>query len=178
MLLLLPLLHAQRLLRLHVCAEAQRRLLVSGDMCDQLAVCKDLPWIQHPGLQKFRLRLRRQIQAARQTAAVALHREGHGELQRADAALPVGGVQHRYPDRAGELRLSVPQLPAVEIDLSISLDDPRDIWTVVRHDGLSRLLLCQYQLTACLIGIQACFFQIQFHQEPFLSRQFDPDISL
>ena len=132
-------------------------------MGHQLAVGEDLPGVQHPGLQKLRLGLRRQVLAARQGPAVALDGEGYGKLQGADAALPVRRVEHRDPDGAGELRLPVPQFPAVKVDLPIRLNDAGDIGAVVRHDGLRRLLLGERQLPARLIGVQRHFFQFQFH---------------
>ena len=51
---------------------------------------EDLAGVQHPGLQKLRLRVRQQRRAVRQTASVGLHREGHGKFQGPDAPSPSG----------------------------------------------------------------------------------------
>ena len=136
---------------------------------------EDLAGVQHPGLQKLRLRVRQQRRAVRQTASVGLHREGHGKFQGPDAPLPLRRVQHRHPDGAGDLCPAVPHLPAVQEHLARGLDDPRNVRTVVRHDGLRCLLLSQCQLSRRLIGVEAGLFQFQFHGSPFLSGRWSSD---
>ena len=158
-LLLLPLFNLQAVVPLHICAEAQGTPLKTGDPGNQLAVGKDLPGIQHPGFQKLDFRIGQQVHAPCQASAVALGGKGHGKFQYPDAALPLWGVQHRHPYRAGDLRLAVPQLPAVQKDLALCFDDPGNIRAVVRYNGLRGFLLGQRQLTACLIGVQTGCFQ-------------------
>ena len=158
----LPLLNAQLRPCLHIRGKAQGPALVSGEAGHQLAVGEHLPGIQHPGLQKLRLRLRQQGRAVRQAAAVGLCSEGHGKFQGADAPLPLRGVQHCHPHGAGDRPPAVPEFPAVKEHLARGLDDPRD--------GLRRLLLGQRHLSARLIGVEAGLFQFQFHGSPFLSR--------
>ena len=156
--------HPQLPLICHIRAEADGCFLISRDAGHQFAVGKDFPGIQHPGLQKFRLRISCQAGTAGQTAAVAFGGKWDGEFQRPDAALRLRRIQHCDTDCAGDLRLSVPQLPAVYVDLSVGCDDTGDVRAVVRHDGLRRLLLGQGQFSPCLICVQARFFQFQIHE--------------
>ena len=117
-------------------------------MGHQLAVGENLPGIQHPGLQKLGFGLRRQMLAIRQSPAIALRGKGDGEFQSANTALPVRGVENRDPDRAGEFRLPLPQLPAVEVNLPVRLDDPGNVGAVIRYDRLRGFLLGQSQLSS------------------------------
>ena len=168
---LLPLLDAQaRVLRFYIGADLRLRPAVAGQARHQLAVGKDLAGIQRPRLQKLRLRLRQQRHTLRHGLRVRLGGKRHGKFQRAHAALAVRRVEDRHPHGAGDLRLSVPQLPAVEIDPALRVDDAGDVGTVVRHDRLRRLLLRQRQLAARLIGVEAVLFQFQFHFKTILSR--------
>ena len=84
-------------------------------------------------------------------------------------------LEAEHPDGAGDLCPAVPHLPAVEEHLARGLDDPRNVRTVVRHDGLRCLLLSQCQLSRRLIGVEAGLFQFQFHGSPFLSGRWSSD---
>ena len=158
MLLLLPFFHLEPGVCLRIHTELQRFALIAGNVADQLAVRKYFSGIQHTGFQKFRLRLCGQMLAAWQGVSVALHGKRNGELQRSDAALTVGRVQHRHPYRAGELRFPVPQFPAVEINLSVRLNNAGNVGTVIRHNGLRSFLLCQSQVPSRLICVQGHSF--------------------
>ena len=133
---------------------------------------KYLPRIQHPGLQKFRVSVRIEKHAVRQRTVVAFSVEGHGKFQGANAALPIRGIQHRDPHGSGDACLAVPQFPAVDVDFAVSGNNARNIRTIVRHDDFCGLLLGQRNFSAALIIVQGRFFQFQFHENPFLSRQF------
>ena len=171
-LLLLPFFYAEPILSLQIGTEAQRRLLVARQTGHQLTVREYFPWIQHPRFQKFRPGIRFQKHTVSQHPIVAFNSEWHGKFQCTDAALSIRGVQHCDPYRTGDRCLAVPKFPAVDADLPIGCDNTRNIRTIVRHDDLCGLLLGQRYFPAALIMIQGRFFQLQFHKNPFLSRQF------
>ena len=163
MLLLLPLLHAKGRLGLYICTKGQLRFLVGSEPCDKLTMGENLSGIQHPGLYEFRFCFCCQTSTASQSPAIALYRKGHGKFQGADAALSIRGIQHCHPYSAGYLCLSVPQLPAVYVHFALCFNHTGNIRTIIRNNGFCGLLLRQYQLSACLICVQARFFQFQFH---------------
>ena len=162
--MLLSFFHAEGIICRNICAEAKWCLLVAGHTCHQLAVCKDLAGIQHSSLQKFCFCVCHQIDASWQAAVVAFNRKRHRKLQRANAALAIRRIQHSHAHRAGDFGFSVPQLPAVYVDLSGSFNNTGNIRTVIRYDGFRGFFLCKSQFSACLVYIQGLFFQFQFHE--------------
>ncbi len=158
MLHLPPFFNAQGRVCLGVGTKFRLHPSISGEASDKPAASKHLAGIQRAGFQKLWLGVRHQKHTLRHGLGVRLSGKGHCKVQCANATLPIRGIEHRHPHGAGNFRLSVPQLSAVEIDFALRVDDAGNVGAVIRHNCLRRFLLRQHQLPAHVIGVKASFF--------------------
>ena len=127
----------------------------------QAAAGEDLPGVRQAVFQALQFRLRQKAHSV--PHSLRLGPEGQGEPQAPDAALPLRDIEQRHPDHAAHLCPPAGDLPPVEEDPALPIDDPGDVRAGIRHDGLCRLLLGDDLLRPDGKGVQGVFLPFQLH---------------